>query len=93
MRSTGHLLSLQRIAAPVPLLWRRAFLSEAAPAKACSTRKVGSSPAARSVTRQTRASLDAARPMSRLIRNIDFATRDEDGAILVAFTQTGLRNT
>jgi hypothetical protein len=40
-----------------------------------------------------RASLDAARLMSRLIRNIDFATRDEEGAILVAFTQTDLRNT
>jgi hypothetical protein len=40
-----------------------------------------------------RASLDAARLMSRLIRNIDFATRDEESAILVAFTQTDLRNT
>jgi hypothetical protein len=40
-----------------------------------------------------RASLDAARLMSRLIRNIDFGTRDEEGAILVAFTQTDLRNT
>jgi hypothetical protein len=40
-----------------------------------------------------RASFDAARLMSRLIRNIDFATRDEEGAILVAFTQTDLRNT
>jgi hypothetical protein len=40
-----------------------------------------------------RASLDAARLMSRLIRNIDFATRDEEGAILVTFTQTDLRNT
>jgi hypothetical protein len=40
-----------------------------------------------------RASLDAARLMSRLVRNIDFATRDEEGAILVAFTQTDLRNT
>ena len=40
-----------------------------------------------------RASLDAARLMSRLIRNIDFAMRDEEGAILVAFTQTDLRNT
>jgi hypothetical protein len=38
-----------------------------------------------------RASLDAARLMTRLIRNIDFATRDEEGAILVAFTQTDLR--
>ena len=35
-----------------------------------------------------RASLDAARLMTRLIRNIDFAARDEEGAILVAFTQT-----
>ncbi len=40
-----------------------------------------------------RASLDAARLMSRLIRNIDFATRDEEGAIIVAFTQTDLRST
>ena len=31
--------------------------------------------------------------MSRLIRNIDFATRDEKGGILVAFTQTDLRST
>jgi hypothetical protein len=31
--------------------------------------------------------------MTHLIRNIDFATRDEDGAILVAFTQTDLRST
>ena len=37
--------------------------------------------------------LDTARLMTRLIRNIDFATRDEDGAILVAFTQTDLRST
>jgi len=40
-----------------------------------------------------RASLDAARLMTRLVRNIDFATRDEEGAILVAFTQTDLRST
>ncbi len=39
-----------------------------------------------------RASLDAARLMTRLIRNIDFAARDEEGAILVAFTQTDLRS-
>jgi hypothetical protein len=38
-----------------------------------------------------RGSLDTARLMARLIRNIDFATRDEEGAILVAFTQTDLR--
>jgi hypothetical protein len=40
-----------------------------------------------------RGSLDAARLMSRLIRNIDFATRDEEGGILVVFTQTDLRST
>src|SRR6185437_7706445 len=40
-----------------------------------------------------RAGLDATRLMSRLIRNIDFATRDEEGAIIVAFTQTDLRST
>jgi hypothetical protein len=39
-----------------------------------------------------RASLDATRLMTRLIRNIDFATRDEEGAILVAFTQTDLHS-
>ena len=40
-----------------------------------------------------RTGLDAARLMTRLIRNIDFATRDEEGAILAAFTQTDLRST
>jgi GGDEF domain-containing protein len=44
-------------------------------------------------TANERASLDAARLMTRLIRNIDFATRDREGAILVAFTQTDLRST
>jgi len=39
-----------------------------------------------------RTSLDAARLMTRLIRNIDFAARDDDGAILIAFTQTDLRS-
>jgi hypothetical protein len=39
------------------------------------------------------ASLDAARLMTRLIRNIDFATRDENGDILAVFTQTDLRDT
>jgi GGDEF domain-containing protein len=39
-----------------------------------------------------RASLDAARFVARLTRNIDFACRDDDGAILLAFTQTDLRD-
>jgi len=39
-----------------------------------------------------RASLDGARLVTRLIRNIDFACRDDDGAILVAFPQTDLRS-
>ena len=38
-------------------------------------------------------SLDAARLMTRLIRNIDFATRDGDDGILTVFTQTDLRDT
>ncbi len=38
-----------------------------------------------------RASLDAARLVTRLTRNIDFATRDDDG-ILIVFTQTDLRS-
>ncbi len=39
-----------------------------------------------------RAGLDNARLVTRLIRNIDFACRDDDGSILVAFTQTDLRS-
>ena len=39
-----------------------------------------------------RASMDGARLMTRLIRNIDFACRDDDGSILIAFTQTDLRS-
>jgi PleD family two-component response regulator len=30
--------------------------------------------------------------VTRLIRNIDFACRNDDGAILIAFTQTDLRS-
>jgi GGDEF domain-containing protein len=41
---------------------------------------------------EPRAGIDAARLMTRLIRNIDFATRDDDGSILIAFTQTDLRS-
>jgi GGDEF domain-containing protein len=44
-------------------------------------------------TADERTGIDAARLMARVIRNIDFATRDEEGAILVAFTQTDLRST
>jgi GGDEF domain-containing protein len=39
-----------------------------------------------------RAGMDGARLVTRLIRNIDFATRDDDGSILIAFTQTDLRS-
>lgn len=39
-----------------------------------------------------RASLDAARLVTRLIRNIDFATRENDGGILIVFTQTDLQS-
>ena len=39
-----------------------------------------------------RAHLDAARLLGRLIRNIDFACREQDGAILAAFTETDLRS-
>jgi GGDEF domain-containing protein len=41
---------------------------------------------------EARAGIDAARLVTRLVRAIDFATRDEDGAILIAFTQTSLRS-
>lgn len=39
-----------------------------------------------------RAARDGARLVTRLTRTIDFAARDEDGAILMAFTQTDLRS-
>jgi GGDEF domain-containing protein len=38
----------------------------------------------------SRLSLDAARIVARLVRTSDFACRDQDGTILVAFTDTGL---
>jgi GGDEF domain-containing protein len=38
-----------------------------------------------------RASMDAARLVSRIVRNSDFACRDDDGSILVVFTDTELR--
>jgi GGDEF domain-containing protein len=39
-----------------------------------------------------RANVDAARLLTRLIRNIDFACREQDGSILTAFTETDLRS-
>ena len=39
-----------------------------------------------------RAYLDAARLFGRLVRNVDFACREQDGSILAAFTATDLRN-
>lgn len=39
-----------------------------------------------------RAGYDAARLVSRLIRGIDFGSRDDDGSILVAFTEADLRH-
>jgi hypothetical protein len=39
-----------------------------------------------------RADIDAARLFSRLVRNIDFACREQDGSILAAFTETDLRS-
>jgi len=39
-----------------------------------------------------RCTIDAARLFSRLMRNIDFACREQDGSIIAAFTETDLRN-
>jgi hypothetical protein len=39
-----------------------------------------------------RASIDGARLVTRLIRNIDFGCMDEDGSLLIAFTQTDIRS-
>src|SRR4029453_4914416 len=42
--------------------------------------------------RKRPAHVDAARLFSRLVRNIDFACREQDGSILAAFTETDLRS-
>lgn len=39
-----------------------------------------------------RAEMDAARLTSRLVRNVDFGYRDDDGSVLIAFTETDLRH-
>lgn len=41
---------------------------------------------------EARAAFDAARLVTRLMRTVDFASCDETGAILMAFTQTDLRS-
>ncbi len=43
-------------------------------------------------TLDQRASLDAARLVSRMVRRVDFGCRAGDGSILVAFSTTALRN-
>jgi GGDEF domain-containing protein len=43
-------------------------------------------------TTGTRAEMDAARLVSRLVRNVDFGCREDDGSVLVAFTETDLRH-
>jgi GGDEF domain-containing protein len=42
--------------------------------------------------RDRRTNLDAARLVSGLVRNIDFGCRDDDGSIVVVFTETDLRH-
>jgi hypothetical protein len=39
----------------------------------------------------TRAEMDAARLVSRMVRNVDFGYHDDDGSVLVVFTETDLR--
>jgi len=77
------------------LLTREAFWRDLAKA----IREASERSQALSMTRVTfdgpldaRASLDGARLLPRLIRNIDFAARDDDGSLLIVFTQTNLRS-
>jgi GGDEF domain-containing protein len=44
------------------------------------------------MTLDRRVSLDAARLVGGIIRNIDFACREADGAVMVVFTETDLRS-
>ena len=39
-----------------------------------------------------RASVDAARLVSRLVRQVDFGCQEEDGSVLIAFTETDLKH-
>jgi GGDEF domain-containing protein len=41
---------------------------------------------------EERANFDSARLVSKFMRNIDFATREDDGGILIVFTQTDLQS-
>ena len=72
-----------------------AFLSDLARAmEEAQARRTGLSLARFSFppTLDQRASLDAARLVSRLVRRVDFGCRAGDGSILVAFSTTALRN-
>ncbi|HZD91009.1 MAG TPA: GGDEF domain-containing protein, partial [Pseudolabrys sp.] len=77
------------------LLTQDAFWSELARSIAEASERSQALSVARFIfegTRDLRASLDAARLLPRIIRNIDFAVREDDGSLLVVFTQTDLRN-
>jgi GGDEF domain-containing protein len=76
------------------LLQRQAFMHELARAVTdADARGVGLSLArfAFDAAAGRRATIDAARIVGRLVRATDFACRDEDGSIVVAFTETELR--
>ena len=75
------------------LLTRDAFLHQLAKAVAEAADRSQSLSMARYAFEGThdRAALDGARLLTRLTRPVDFACRDDDGSILIAFTQTDLR--
>ncbi|MGE3149159.1 MAG: GGDEF domain-containing protein, partial [Pseudorhodoplanes sp.] len=77
------------------LLTGEAFLRELDRAlRDCGQRGVGLSIARFSFpeNHDRRTNFDAARLVSRLVRDVDFGSRDDDGSVVLVFTETDLRH-
>jgi len=91
-RVTASLDQKGAVAAETGLLTRAAFIGELERAATAASRGAGLSLARLTFDcfANRRASMDAARITSRLLRASDIACRDEDGTILIAFPETDL---
>jgi GGDEF domain-containing protein len=91
-RVTASLDQKGAVAPDTGLLTRAAFMGELERAGTAASRGAGLSLARLTFDcfRDRRASMDAARITSRLLRASDIAYRDEDGTILIAFPETDL---
>jgi GGDEF domain-containing protein len=91
-RVTASLDQKGAVASDTGLLTRAAFVGELERAATAASRGAGLSLARLTFDcfANRRASMDAARITSRLLRTSDIACRDEDGTILIAFPETDL---